>query len=401
MKRTHTRVALLIALVSLGCSEKKSRTSGDATAAPVASEDPTAAGLSLTSARPDRGSSLGGTSVLLVGIGFQPGAQVRFGGVAATDVQVLTPTELRCTTPARAAGTVDVVLLSADGAQAPLNNGFTFESAGPLARVADYGDPSGAEQELLELANRARRDPVAEGRRLGLDFSAYRPAPPLTHNQFLGRAALGHTLDMARRAFYGHVNPDGLNANGRVLNSGYDLHRRYGLDPRVNRTENIGAGAGNLFNTPQSVHDTFLIDRGLNPPKHRQMLLGAGPFAGNREIGIGFRIQLPSAQRLEHFVSEELARTQADRPFLTGVVFDDRSRDGIARAGEGQAGVRVVLSHASGFSLATTTASAGGYAFEVLVPTTFTLTIAGQSTPVTVGGDNVKVDARDRRLLRR
>ena len=37
--------------------------------------------------------------------------------------------------------------------------------------------------------NKARKNPAAEGQRLGLDFSQYEARPPLTHNEFLGQAA--------------------------------------------------------------------------------------------------------------------------------------------------------------------------------------------------------------------
>ena len=67
----------------------------------------------------------------------------------------------------------------------------------------------------------------------------------------------------------------------------------------------------------------------------------------------------------------------------------------MARAGEGQGGVNVVLSHASGFSINVNTADAGGYSFEVLVPGQYTITIGGQSTTVTVGSSSVKVDSRN------
>ena len=91
-----------------------------------------------------------------------------------------------------------------------------------MARVADHGDPSGEEQEIIELAQRARRDPSAEAARLNarygvaLNFSSYPARPPLTPNQFLSQAAAAHVNDMAARSFYGHLNPDGINANGRI-----------------------------------------------------------------------------------------------------------------------------------------------------------------------------------------
>lgn len=362
---------------------------------------PTAPGaIAITGIVPAQGPAIGGTDVTISGQAFNANAEVKFGGFLATAVQVnANGTSVTCKTPAHAPGLVDVEVVNPSGAAARLNNAFTYDLSGALARVADYGNPTAQEQELLELTNRARRDPVAEAARLNathglnLDFSGYVARPPLSMNGFLTQTAGRHSEDMAARAFYGHVNPDGVGPNGRVLDTAYDLHRVFGTDRSVNRTENVGAGSGNLFNTPQKVHDTFMIDEGLNPAKHRELMLGVGNFGRNREVGFGFRINLPSAGNFNHFTTEEFAVTNRDRPFIVGTVFNDGNGDGIAQAGEGQANVTVTLSHASGFTLTTQSKSAGGYAFEVFVDEPFTITINGQSATVTINGDNVKVDS--------
>jgi uncharacterized protein YkwD len=267
----------------------------------------------------------------------------------------------------------------------------------PLARVAAHGDPSGEEQELIELMNRARRDPRAEAARLNaahglsLDFSGYAPMPPLTPSEQLAQAAFAHSDDMDTRGFYGHVNPDGVNANGRILATTYDLAAAFGTNPAVNLTENIAKGTGtapgNTLTTPQGVHDTFMIDANVVGTKHRQIILGVGQFSRNREVGVSYLHRPPS-----DFVTEEFAHTNADRPFVVGVAYDDRDGDGVCRAGEGTPGVPVTLTHASGFSVSTTTATAGGYAFEVLVDGSYTLTIGGRTATVLAQGKSVKVD---------
>jgi hypothetical protein len=280
-----------------------------------------------------------------------------------------------------------------------------------LARVADYGNPTGAEQEMLELANRARRDPTAEGNRLGVNLSGYAARPPLTHNGFLAAAAKGHIDDMQARNFYGHTNPDGIGPNRRVLATNYDL-RTAGTaqDPgydtgvanaAINETESIGIGQGNQFNSPQAMHNAFVIDQGQVPPKHRDAILGyGGQLSSAREIGYGLEFNQPRPTTTptgalfapDHWASSELARTQRDRAFITGVVYYDADRDGVARNGEGRGGVTVTLSHASGFTLSTRTAAAGGYAFETFVDADFTISVGSRSGTITVGKDTVKVD---------
>ncbi len=361
----------------------------------------------LTALSPDAGPTTGGTLVTLVGQGYAAGTTVTFDGLPATDVQVVSANELTCLTPPHAPAVgVDVEVSLPGGSVGRLNNAFTYDpnlTNGVLARVADYGDPTGAEQEILERMNQARRDPAATGTRLGLDFSSYPAKPPLTHNQFLGQAADGHSADMHQRAFYGHSNPDGVNANGRILNTSYDLHGDYGTDASLNLTESIGAAYGDQFNTAQKVVDAFLIDAGVFPPKHRDAILGKGnQLETTRESGIGFltnQTPQPAANPpFEHFATIEVARTKTDAPFVTGVAYTDDG-DGLCEDGEGRAGVPVTLSHASGFSISTTTKTAGGFAFEVFVPGTYTLEIDGQSTQIDVGTENLKVDLRDGQLI--
>ena len=353
----------------------------------------------LSAVDPKVGSIYGGDTVKLTSARslFVAGAQVFFDNVAATDVVLVASNELTAKTPAHAAGLVDVEVRLPNGNRGKLINGFTYDpNLGLPARVADYGDPTPGEQELLDLMNRARKDPTAEGQRLGLNFAAYPKAPPITHNEFLAKASLAHVNDMVTRGFYGHNNPDGVGPNGRVLDSTYDLNLFYGTNRTINLTENLGAASGNRFLTPQDVHDTFMRDEGLPMPKHREMILGYDQHSKDRETGIAYRINQTSAgQVFTQFVTEEFAYTKRNKPFIVGTVFNDGGNDGVAQAGEGRANVQVTLRHvASGFTLTTNTKAAGGYAFEVFVPGDFTITIDGKTATVTMADKNQKVDLR-------
>jgi hypothetical protein len=96
----------------------------------------------VTAVGPNNGTAAGGTAVTVTGTGFQSGIQqdasqgtvvqgggttgVTFGGAAATNVQVVSDTEITCTTPAHAAGAVAVVVTTDAGASAPLAGGYTY-----------------------------------------------------------------------------------------------------------------------------------------------------------------------------------------------------------------------------------------------------------------------------------
>ncbi len=67
-----------------------------------------------------------GTQVTVQGTAFEKGAAVRFGGQAATNVQVISATAIRCQTPAHANGAVDVDVQNDAGDARTLNAGFTY-----------------------------------------------------------------------------------------------------------------------------------------------------------------------------------------------------------------------------------------------------------------------------------
>lgn len=82
--------------------------------------------LSLRSLNPKMGNAGGGTTINLAGSGFQSGMNVQFGGEAATEVVVITPTSARAVTPAGMVGAVTVSVENPDGETDSLLNAFTY-----------------------------------------------------------------------------------------------------------------------------------------------------------------------------------------------------------------------------------------------------------------------------------
>lgn len=87
----------------------------------------------VSSLNPNSGPTTGGTSVTIAGTNFQSSATVKFGGVAATNVTVGSSTTISATTPAHAAGAVDVLVTNPDAQSGTLPNGFTYTVPPPLA----------------------------------------------------------------------------------------------------------------------------------------------------------------------------------------------------------------------------------------------------------------------------
>jgi len=106
----------------------------------AAAPAPTVSGVNPTS-----GTAAGGTAVTISGTGFVTGATVSFGGTAATGVVVNSGTSISATTPAHAAGQVNVVVTNPDLQTGTLSNGFTYDPipGGETVLLADdFNDAS-------------------------------------------------------------------------------------------------------------------------------------------------------------------------------------------------------------------------------------------------------------------
>jgi plastocyanin len=98
----------------------------------------------LSAIAPALGATTGGLGVTITGSGFAAGAAVSIGGAPATNIAIASATSITATTPAHAAGTVDIVVTNPDGQSGRLSNGFNYEvpvSAPPA--IASAGPDSG------------------------------------------------------------------------------------------------------------------------------------------------------------------------------------------------------------------------------------------------------------------
>lgn len=86
-----------------------------------------AAAPTIASLAPSNGSTAGGTSVTITGTHLAGATAATFGGVPATDLVVNSATSITVTTPAHAAGPVDVAVTTAGGSDT-LAGAFTYEA---------------------------------------------------------------------------------------------------------------------------------------------------------------------------------------------------------------------------------------------------------------------------------
>ncbi len=83
-------------------------------------------GPSVSSVSPQTGPVTGGTTVTIMGSGFQSGASVAFGGLAATSVMFVSSSEIQAVTPVSQAGTVSVSVANQGSQTGTLASAFTF-----------------------------------------------------------------------------------------------------------------------------------------------------------------------------------------------------------------------------------------------------------------------------------
>ncbi len=256
-----------------------------------------------------------------------------------------------------------------------------------------HGNPSADEQFMLELLNRARANPPAEGTRLGqTGFGGYALRPPVAFNADLNVSARAHNDDMAAHDYFSHTGSDGSTPGDRIQAAGY-VAPSYG--------ENIADG----FPTAEATFDALMIDHGIADLGHRRNFLEfdrTGNFF--REIGIASVNGGDTTQDFGY---------RAGVTLLCGVAYQDSDGNGFYTPGEGVGGIKVASPGSSSYAV---TSASGGYALPMdLLPAnaaapqttvTFTLTdgttrtFAATFTPsinaanMSAGGayDNVKVD---------
>ncbi|HYD83875.1 MAG TPA: CAP domain-containing protein, partial [Opitutus sp.] len=238
----------------------------------------------------------------------------------------------------------------------------------PYSIDGTSGPPTDEETFYLELINRARANPTAEGERLrtttdttvlaAVDFfdtdlnlmaqemSALPPAPPIAFNAKLTNAARAHSLDQFTHQFQGHVGSNGSDGVSRVTAAGYSF-QTFG--------ENVYATASSVFYG----HAGFEIDWGNNDIGGMQAGRGHRLIIHKpdiREVGIGVVLGTNGTVGPQ-VVTQDFGTQLNATPLLTGVAYYDLSGDNFYTPGEGLGGINVTVSNAT-FSAVTSPSGA-------------------------------------------
>lgn len=302
--------------------------------------------------------------------------------------------------PHRAPG--EPVRVSAPVSDAPQ----TQASSRAPSQAFSHGDPSGDEQAILEMINRARANPTAEGVRLATttdpdvlsaykyfnvdtaalqsDFASYPAEPPLAFNSSLIDSARAHSQDMAANNFQSHTGSDNSTFTDRMTKAGYPSN--------VSAGENIYAYAKSLWYG----HAGLNADWGVSPPGHRQNIMNyTGAVYNEAGIGIVTKSSVASGQTGPIVITQDFGQRSAS-VCLVGVVYTDANGNGFYDSGEGIGGVTVMPDAGTYYAV---TSSSGGYAIPVAgLSGTLNVTFSGGSLASSVTqsasltGKNVKLD---------
>jgi hypothetical protein len=246
-------------------------------------------------------------------------------------------------------------------------------------RLLSGWEPTPQEQLFLERLNDARSNPAVYGQAIGLNLSNVAPSQPLAFDTRMIQADRLHSQDMSDRNYFSHDTPEGLTPSDRLSQAGV---------PWTTWGESIAGG----FPTPESALAALIIDTGIPDLGHRRQLLSMdGIFQNQNQVGVG--IVLNGSGLYRDYYTIDTVTTGDNRPFLTGVVYNDYNGNGAYDVGEGLGGITVTVAGVG----STTTFASGGYSFQVS-PGTYTVTFSGGglgwplTKTVTVGSTNYRLN---------
>ena len=159
-------------------------------------------------------------------------------------------------------------------------------------------------KKAFELVNDIRQNPADYRNEYELPPNLKINNTPLVWNEELAKAAGKKALDMAKRGYFGHVDPEGYGMNYHINKSGYKLIPAFLKNKSANNFESIAYGPG----TGEDAIRILILDEGVPSKGHRNHLLGIGAWDSSLvDIGIGFAV-IEKNGRKQFYVSVLIAK---------------------------------------------------------------------------------------------
>ncbi len=117
------------------------------------------------------------------------------------------------------------------------------------------------------------------------------PRAALKWNDTLAQVAEARALDLARRNYFAHVDPEGLGVNYHINKAGYALPKEWIAEKDANYFESLSAGSVSGIDAITNL----LVDANTPSLGHRKHLLGLSTWDSSLvDIGIGY-VRAPSS----------------------------------------------------------------------------------------------------------
>lgn len=140
-------------------------------------------------------------------------------------------------------------------------------------------------KQAYELLNAIRANPAAYAGKLHLNSQLPINHKALRWNDTLAKVAEAKAMDMAKRNYFNHVDPEGYGINYQVQQSGYTLNADWTKNKKENFFESISVGAM----SGREAIEALILDADDTSFGHRDHLLGIGDWNNSLvDIGIGF-----------------------------------------------------------------------------------------------------------------
>ena len=140
-------------------------------------------------------------------------------------------------------------------------------------------------KKAFEHLNNIRSNPAAHSARLKIDLNNVKPRHALKWNDTLAKVAETKAMDMAKRNYFGHVDPDGNGINVKIHKAGYKLPQSWVKNKKSNFFESLAAGVEG----GPAIIDYLIVDSDTPSLGHRKHLLAIDDFYANcYDIGIGY-----------------------------------------------------------------------------------------------------------------
>jgi hypothetical protein len=217
---------------------------------------------------------------------------------------------------------------------------MSFPAAAWAQQYTEYGDPTSGEQQVLEVINRARANPTAEGTRLGISitegFTAAEasdtgPRPPLAMNVYLLSSSRAHSQDMWTRNYFAHdtLSPPTETWAQRIVAAGYSGSSQL--------SENIATGSNH---TPFQLEDILMLDSGYPAAatgRTSSTSIHPPPPTCGRSASATTRAAAANPTSTRDVLTEDFGRRSVG-PFILGVAYNDSNGNNFYDPGEGLAG---------------------------------------------------------------